>query len=61
MLQHGMLDRPDLVRVDEVLAAKRETPALVTVNAHAKVRQAVEILHEHSISQAPVVRRGVPT
>ncbi len=32
------------------------SPALVTVNAHDKVRQAVETLQEHGISQAPVVR-----
>jgi cystathionine beta-synthase len=57
MLQHGMLDRPDVVRVEEVLSAKsREIPPLITVNAHDKVRQAVEILQEHGISQAPVVR-----
>jgi cystathionine beta-synthase len=57
MLQHGMLERPDVVRVEEVLSAKsREIPPLITVNAHDKVRQAVEILQEHSISQAPVVR-----
>ncbi len=57
MLQHGMLERPDVVRVEEVLSAKsREIPPLVTVSAHDKVRQAVEILKEHGISQAPVVR-----
>ncbi len=57
MLQYGMLDRPDVVRVDEVLAAKGlNLPALITVRAHDKVRQAVDVLQEHSISQAPVVR-----
>jgi cystathionine beta-synthase len=57
MLQHGMLERPDVVRVEEVLSSKsREIPPLITVNAHDKVRQAVEILQEHGISQAPVVR-----
>jgi cystathionine beta-synthase len=57
MLQHGMLERPEVVRVEEVLSAKSgEIPPLVTVNAHDKVRQAVEILQEHGISQAPVVR-----
>ncbi len=45
MLQHGMLERPEVVRVEEVLSAKsREIPPLITVNAHDKVRQAVEIL-----------------
>ena len=57
MLQHGMLERPEMVRVEEVLSAKSgEIPSLVTVNAHDKVRQAVETLQEHGISQAPVVR-----
>jgi cystathionine beta-synthase len=57
MLQHGMLERPEMVRVEEVLSAKTgEIPSLVTVNAHDKVRQAVETLQEHGISQAPVVR-----
>jgi cystathionine beta-synthase len=57
MLQHGMLDRPDVIRVEEVLVAKgREMPTLVTVNAHDKVRQAVDRLKEFEISQAPVVR-----
>jgi cystathionine beta-synthase len=59
MLQYGMLERPDVVRVEEVLAAKGgDMPALITVDAHAKVRQAVDILQEHNISQAPVVREG---
>jgi cystathionine beta-synthase len=60
MLQHGMLDRPDVIRVEEVLVAKgRGMPPLVTVNAHDKVRQAVDRLKEFEISQAPVVRGDV--
>jgi cystathionine beta-synthase len=59
MLQYGLLDRPDVVRVEEVLASKGVgVPGLVTVRAHDKVRQAVDLLQEHSISQAPVVREG---
>ncbi|MBA3690198.1 MAG: cystathionine beta-synthase [Actinobacteria bacterium] len=57
MLQYGLLDRPDVVLVQEVLSAKGDSlPPLVTVRAHDKVRQAVDLLQEHSISQAPVVR-----
>jgi cystathionine beta-synthase len=57
MLQHGMLDRPEVVRVEEVLTAKHtELPPLITVGAHQKVRQAIDTLQRHSISQAPVVR-----
>ncbi len=57
LLQYGLTDRPDVVRVEEVFQAKHgEVPPLVTVNAHDKVRQAIDVLQEFSISQAPVVR-----
>jgi cystathionine beta-synthase len=57
MLQYGLLDRPEAIRVEEVLATKEgPLPPLVTVGAHDKVRQAVDLLQEHGISQAPVVR-----
>jgi cystathionine beta-synthase len=57
MLQHGMLERPDVIRVDEVLAAKGgELPQLVSVGAHEKVRQAIAMGQKHGISTAPVVR-----
>ena len=57
MLQYGLMQRRDVVRVEEVLAAKgAELPTLVTVKPHDKVRQAVDVLQAHSISQVPVVR-----
>ena len=57
LLQYGLGDRPAVVRVEEVLEAKHGViPSLVTVNAHDKVRQAIGVLQEYSISQAPVVR-----
>jgi cystathionine beta-synthase len=57
LLQYGLTDRPDVVRVEEVLQAKHgEVPPLVTIDAHGKVRQAIDLLQEYSISQAPVVR-----
>jgi cystathionine beta-synthase len=57
LLQYGLTDRPEVVRVEEVLQTKHgEVPPLVTVNAHDKVRQAIDRLQEYSISQAPVVR-----
>ena len=35
MLQYGMLDRPESIRVEEVLSAKHgELPPLITVGAH---------------------------
>jgi cystathionine beta-synthase len=59
LLQHGMLDRPDTVRVEQVLSVKPGAiPALVTIAAHQKVRQAVDTLQRYGISQAPVVREG---
>ena len=39
-----------------LLAKHGELPPLITVGAHDKVRQAVDTLQEHDISQAPVVR-----
>jgi cystathionine beta-synthase len=59
LLQYGLLERPDVVRVHEVLSGKSGgVPPLVTVGAHDKVRQAVDLLQQHGISQAPVVRDG---
>jgi cystathionine beta-synthase len=57
LIQYGLMERPEMIRVEEVLSAKRgEVPPLVTVKAHDKVRQAIDVLQEYSISQAPVVR-----
>jgi len=57
LLQYGMLERPEVVRVEEVLSAKHgDVPTMVTVSAHDKVRQAIDALQEYGISQAPVVR-----
>ena len=59
LIQYGLLERPEVVRVEEVLNAKHgEVPPLVTVNAHEKVRQAIDVLQRFSISQAPVVRES---
>src|SRR4249920_3749193 len=57
MRQYGFLEGPEVVTVEQILHAKgRELPALITVRAHDKVRQAVDVLQTHAISQAPVVR-----
>ncbi|TMK82041.1 MAG: cystathionine beta-synthase [Actinobacteria bacterium] len=59
LLQYGLLERPEAIRVEEVLSAKHgETPTLVTIGAHEKVRQAIDRLQEYGISQAPVVRES---
>ncbi|HZD18441.1 MAG TPA: cystathionine beta-synthase [Actinomycetota bacterium] len=57
LLQYGLTDRPEVVRVEEVLTGKHGgIPAVVTVSAHDRVRRAIDVLQEYSISQAPVVR-----
>ena len=58
MSQHGFLRRSSDQTVGEVLMAKHgegEIPAMVVVEAHQHVRDAVSLLHEHSVSQLPVV------
>ncbi|MGH2631292.1 MAG: cystathionine beta-synthase [Actinomycetota bacterium] len=56
MRQYGFLEGPEVVTVEQVLSAKgAELPPLITVKAHDKVRQAVDVLQASSISQAPVV------
>ena len=59
MTQYGFLERPGgEMSVGEVLRRKHahgEMPPLVTVRAHDKVRDAVALLHEHRVSQLPVV------
>src|SRR5438445_4739853 len=55
LLQYGFMERVAPIRVSQVLAAKHgELPELISVMAHDKVRQAVDVLQEHGISQAPV-------
>ena len=59
MTQYGFLERVGgTMSVGEVLRHKHahgEMPPLVTVRAHDKVRDAVALLHEHRVSQLPVV------
>jgi cystathionine beta-synthase len=64
MTQHGFLERATDQTVGDVLYAKRsagEIPPLVTVETHQKVRDAVALLHEHRVSQLPVVSAHDPT
>src|SRR3954453_8913642 len=64
MTENGFLDRPADQTVGDVLRAKRdagEMPPLVTVRTHQKVRHAVALLHEHRVSQLPVVGANDPT
>ena len=58
MRQYGFLERDSKLVVGDVLARKRdagEIPSLVTVQTHFRVRDAVALLHEHRVSQLPVV------
>ncbi|MGH2888591.1 MAG: pyridoxal-phosphate dependent enzyme, partial [Solirubrobacteraceae bacterium] len=64
MRQYGFLERAPDLTVGDVLARKREAgevPALVTVQPHFRVREAVALLHEHRVSQLPVVSANDPT
>jgi len=63
MLEHGFVERripPPTVA--ELLRSKRmeetEVPALVTIAAHQKVGEAIDVMQRYSISQLPVVRDG---
>jgi len=60
MLEHGFLERSAPVpTVRELLRSKdRETPPLVTISAHQKVAEAIDVMERYSISQLPVVRDG---
>jgi cystathionine beta-synthase len=63
MLEHGFLERVAPVpTVAELLRSKQaegpDVPALVTISAHQKVGEAIDIMQRYSISQLPVVRDG---
>jgi cystathionine beta-synthase len=64
MRQRGFLDRGAELTVGDVLRRKREAgeiPPLVTVEPHFRVREAVALLHEHRVSQLPVVSAHDPS
>jgi cystathionine beta-synthase len=58
MRQYGFLERDSKLIVGEVLRRKTradEVPSLVTVKTDQRVRDAISLLHEHGVSQLPVV------
>jgi cystathionine beta-synthase len=58
MTHYGFLERTSSQTVGDVLRSKQDsndTPPLVTVSTHDKVRDAVALLHDHGVSQLPVV------
>jgi cystathionine beta-synthase len=58
MTQYGFLERQGDRTAGDVLRDKTaagEIPPFVTVQTHQKVRDAIALLHEHRVSQLPVV------
>ena len=57
MTEYGFLERTGEESVGDVLLRKHDDtiPALVTVRTDQPVREAVALLHEHRVSQLPVV------
>jgi cystathionine beta-synthase len=63
MTEHGFLERARDRTVGEVLrrrTAGDDVPSLVTVGATQAVRDAVALLHQHRVSQLPVVSAHDP-
>ena len=63
MAQYGFLERQSDLTVGDVLKEKHadgRLPPFVTVETHQKVRDAVALLHEHRVSQLPVVSAHDP-
>src|ERR671932_676846 len=64
MSQYGFLERQADRTVGDVLRDKTaagEIPPFVTVQTHQKVKDAISLLHEHRVSQLPVVSGSDPT
>src|SRR3954454_91841 len=63
MTQHGFLERSGDRTVGDVLRMKTaagEIPPFVVVQTHQPVREAISLLHEHRVSQLPVVSADDP-
>src|SRR3954452_833112 len=66
MRQYGFLERTVDLTVGDVLRHKSSSPhpptipPLVTVETHSRVRDAISLLHEHGVSQLPVVSADDP-
>jgi cystathionine beta-synthase len=61
MLEHGFVERHAPVpSVEEVIRAKHggDLPDLVTISAHQKVGEGIDVMQRYGISQVPVVRDG---
>jgi cystathionine beta-synthase len=62
MRDYGFLPRRGTATVVDVLGGKahHDTPPLVTVASHQRVREAIDLLHAYSVSQLPVVSGDDP-
>src|SRR5215216_6096059 len=62
MRDHGFLARRGAATVVDVLGGKahHDTPPLVTVASHERVKEAIDRLHAYSVSQLPVVHGEDP-
>jgi cystathionine beta-synthase len=63
MSSYGFLDRPADKTVRDVLRAKTaagEIPPFVVVHSTQQVKDAIALLHEHRVSQLPVVSADDP-
>jgi cystathionine beta-synthase len=63
MRQYGFLERGEDLTVGDVLRRKSdadEIPPMVSVGSHHRVRDAIALLHEHRVSQLPVVSANDP-
>ena len=63
MASHGMLERTSDRSVGDVLRAKQaagEIPPLVVVESRQPVKDVIALLHEHRVSQLPVVSHTDP-
>ena len=61
MLEHGFVERhAPAPSVEEVLRAKHggDVPDLITISAHQKVGEGIDVMQRYGISQLPVVRDG---
>jgi cystathionine beta-synthase len=61
MLEHGFVERrAPSPSVEEVLLAKHggDVPDLITISAHQKVGEGIDVMQRYGISQLPVVRDG---
>src|SRR3954451_12394398 len=64
MRQYGFLERGEDLSVGDVLRRKSDAgdiPPMVSVSSHHHVRDAIALLHEHRVSQLPVVSANDPT